>query len=92
MQTAKNEDDKRPKLGPRLIPCIFVGYKLYPGGIWREEYFVFDFKAFQSTRSGLHITNHDTKEIYVPGTAPDDKEKPVFPYALVLFVICPVMT
>ena len=42
MPTAKNEDDKRPKLGPRLVPGIFVGYKLYPGGIWREEYLVFD--------------------------------------------------
>ena len=47
MPTAKHEDDKRPKLGPRFVPGIFVGYKLYPGGIWREEYLVFDFEAFQ---------------------------------------------
>ena len=72
MPTAKHEDDKRPKLGPRLVPGICVGYKLYPGGIWREEYLVFDFEAFQSIRAGLHIADHDTKEIYVPGTAPDD--------------------
>ena len=38
-----------------------------------------DFEAFQSTRFGLHIADHDTKEIYVPGTAPDDTEKPSFP-------------
>ena len=79
MPTAKNEDDKRPKLGPRLVPCIFVGYKPYPGAIWGEEYLVFDFEALQSTRAGLHIADHDTKEIYVPGTAPDDNEKPSFP-------------
>ena len=79
MPTSKNEDDKRPKLGTRLVPGIFVGYKLYPGGIWREEYLVIDFEAFQSIRSGLHIADHDTKEIYVPGTAPDDKERPSFP-------------
>ena len=79
MPTSNNEDDKRPKLGPRLVPCIFVGYKLYPGGIWREEYLVIDFEAFQSIRSGLHIADHDTKEIYVPGTAPDDKDQHSFP-------------
>ena len=79
MPTSKHEDDKRPKLGPRLIPGIFVGYKLYPGGVWRDEYLVLDFEAFQSTRVGLHIADHDTKEIYVPGTAPDDTEKPSFP-------------
>jgi hypothetical protein len=79
MPTSKNDYDKRPKLGPRLVPGIFVGYKFYSCGIWREEYLVFDFEAFQSTRSGLHITDHDTKEIYVPGTAPDDTEKPSFP-------------
>ena len=61
MPTSKNEDDKRPKLGPRLVPCIFVGYKLDPGGIWREGYVVIDFEAFQSTRSGLHIADHDAK-------------------------------
>ena len=44
--TSKNVDDKRQKLGPRLIPGIFVGYKLYPGGIWRDEYLVLDFDAF----------------------------------------------
>ena len=70
MPTSNNEEDKRPKLGPRLIPCIFVGYKLYPGGVWRDEYLVIDFEAFQATRAGLHIADHDTKEIYVPGIAP----------------------
>ena len=76
--TSKNEDDKRQKLGPRLIPGIFVGYKLYPGGIWRDEYLVLDFDAFQSTRFGLHIADHDIKELYIPGTAPDDTEKHFF--------------
>ena len=47
MPTSKSEEDKRPKLGPRLIPCIFVGYKLYPGGVWREEYLVIDFEPFK---------------------------------------------
>ena len=79
MLTAKNEEDKQPKLGPRLIPCIFVGYKLYPGGVWRDEYLVIDFEAFQETQVGLHITDYDTKEIYVPGTAHDDKELLSFP-------------
>ena len=89
--TAKHEDDKRPKLGPRLVPCIFVCYKLYPGGIWREEYLVFDFEALQSIRAGLHIADHDAKEIYVPGTAPYDNENIVFQSALALFAHCPVM-
>ena len=31
MRTSKNEKDKRPKLGPRHIPGIFVCCKLYPG-------------------------------------------------------------
>ena len=79
MQTGKNEDDKRPKFGPRLVPGIFVGYKRYPGCIWRDEYLVFNFAVFQSTRAGLHIADHDAKEIYVPGTAPDDNDKPSFP-------------
>ena len=66
-----------------LVPDSSQVYLLvtnfYPSGIWREEYLVFDFDAFQSTRSGLHITDHDTNAIYVPGTAPDDKEKASFP-------------
>ena len=48
-------------------------------GVWRDKYLVIDFEAFQETRVGLHITDHDTKEIYVPGTAHDDKELPSFP-------------
>ena len=79
MPTAKNEEDKRPKLGPRLSPSIFVGYKLDPGGVWRVDYLVIDFEAFQETRVVLHITDHDTKEIYVPGTADGDKELHSFP-------------
>ena len=58
---------------------MFCGYKLYPGGIWRDEYLLIDFEAFQETRVGLHIADHDTKEIYVPGTAHGDKELPSFP-------------
>ena len=27
----------------------------------------------------MQFADHDTKEIYVPGTAPDDKERPSFP-------------
>ena len=27
----------------------------------------------------MHIADHDTKEVYVPGTAPDDEEQPSFP-------------
>ena len=61
MPTAKNEEDKRPKLGPRLVPGIFVCYKLYPGGIWRDEYIVIEFDAFQDTRVGLRIADDDTK-------------------------------
>ena len=40
---------------------------------------VIDFEAFQETRIGLHITDYDAKEIYVPGTAHDDKEQHSFP-------------
>ena len=54
MPTSNNEDDKRPKLGPRLVPCIFVGYKFYPGGIWREEYLVIDFETFQSIKTYIY--------------------------------------
>ena len=68
-----------PNLVLAFYPCIFVGNKLYPGGVWREEYLVIDFEAFQSIRSGLHIADHDTREIYVSGTAPDDKERQSFP-------------
>ena len=69
-------------------PCTVVGYKLYPGRILREVYLVIDFEAFQSIRSGLHIADHDTKEIYVPGTAPDDKELHSFPVRI--GAICPL--
>ena len=55
------------------------GYKLYLGGVWRDEYLVIDFEVFQATRAGLHIADHDTNEVYVPGTAPNDKEQPSFP-------------
>ena len=27
----------------------------------------------------MHIADHDSKEVYVPGAAPDDKEQPSFP-------------
>ena len=64
MPTSKNKEDKRPKFDPRFITGIFVGYKLYPGGVWRYEYLVIDFEAFQAIRAG---------------TAPDDKEQPSFP-------------
>ena len=47
-------------------------------GVWRYEYLVIAFEAFQETRVGLHLTYHDTKEIYAPGTAHDDKELPSF--------------
>ena len=32
MLTPKNKKDKQPKFGPRFIPSVFVGYKLYPWG------------------------------------------------------------
>ena len=47
--------------------------------MWRGEYLVLDFEAFQSTRVGVHIADHDANEIYVLGSASDDIEKPSFP-------------
>ena len=47
MPTSKHEEDHRPTLGPRLVPGMFVGYKCCPGGIWRDEYLVIDFDAFE---------------------------------------------
>ena len=44
-----------------------------------DEYLVIDFDAFQETRVGLHIADHDTKGMYVPGAAHGDKELPSFP-------------
>ena len=46
MQTSKHEEDNKPKMGPQLVPCIFGQYKLYPEGIWRDEYVIIDFEAF----------------------------------------------
>ena len=47
-------------------------------GVWRGEYIVIDFYAFRETRVGLHIADHDNNEIYLPGIAHGDKEKPSF--------------
>ena len=79
MRTSTHEEDNRPKMCPRLVPGIFVVYKLYPEGVWRDEYLVIDFEAFQETRVGLHIADHDTKERSVPGTAHGDTELQSFP-------------
>ena len=73
MPIAKHDEDRRPKLGPRLVQGIFVGYKLCTGGIWGDEYLVIDFEAFQETRVGLHIADQATKEIYFSGIAHGDK-------------------
>ena len=74
MPAAKNEEDKQPKLGLVSSQVYLSATNSILGGVWRDEYLVIDFEAFQATRVGLHITDHDTKEIYVRGTAHNDKE------------------
>ena len=59
MPASKREEDNTQKLAPRLVPGIFVGFKLHPGGVWRDKYLVIDFDAFRDTRIGLHITEHN---------------------------------
>ena len=54
MPMSKREEDNTPKLAPRLVPGIFVGYKLNPGGVWRDEYLVINFIAFRETHAGPH--------------------------------------
>ena len=57
-----------------LIQLVICRLQTLSLGVWRDEYLVVDFEAFQETRVGLHIADHDTKEIYVLGTARDDKQ------------------
>ncbi len=44
---------------PRLMPGIFMGYRMAPGGFWGGEYIVVDLHDFKGI--SLHITTWHTK-------------------------------
>jgi hypothetical protein len=50
--------DPLPKFAPRAQPGVFVGWRLHPGGTWRNEYLVVP----------LHIMMDDTRERLMPQT------------------------
>ena len=63
---------------------IFVGYRSHTGGKWTEQYLVIDFDAYTKipAKSGRKAYVHAVSEIYVPGSAGDDRDvHPTFPVA-----------
>ena len=84
LPTAEREVLARQKAAPRMVPGIFAGYKFNHKGLWTGDYLVYDYEAYQNWTGSYNLPLHTTKEIYLPGQAPDSKEDDafVFPAAI----------
>ncbi|MDP7647001.1 MAG: hypothetical protein QGH82_02875, partial [Candidatus Woesearchaeota archaeon] len=84
LPTAEREVLARQKAAPRMVPGIFAGYKFNHRGLWTGDYLVYDYEAYQNWTGSYNLPLHTTKEIYLPGQAPDSKEDDafVFPAAI----------
>ena len=72
------------KFDRKLRDGIFVGYRMHCGGKWSGQYLVLGATRFQEQRPdhGHLAYDHGVNEIYVPGTAVDDKQDSLqFPVA-----------
>ena len=67
-----------------MVPGIFAGYKFNHRGLWTGDYLVYDYEAYQNWTGSYNLPQHTTKEIYLPGQAPDSKDDDefVFPAAV----------
>ena len=84
LPSAKREVDEQKKFDARLRDGIFAGYRMHSGGLWTGQYLVFDAERFQELREDqAHVAyDHGVSEIYIPGTATNDKEERLqFPVA-----------
>ena len=84
LPSSGREVEKRETIDPSLRDGLFMGHRLHTGGKWTDQHQVIDSEAFAQIQEGTGRTAyvHAVSEIYVPGSAGDDREKhPTFPVA-----------
>ena len=77
LPSSTRELSERQKFDPVLRDGIFCGYRMHSGGIWSGQYLVIDAERFQEQQSSnMHTAyEHGVCEVYIPGSAADDKEE-----------------
>ena len=55
------------RFGPKVLPCIFLGYALHAGGIWKGNILIADIEELeQMDASELHARRLNAKEVLTP--------------------------
>ena len=55
------------QFGSRVLPCIFLGYALHAGRIWKGDILVADIEDLEEMdTSELHATRLNAKEVLTP--------------------------
>ncbi len=57
-----------------MVPGLFAGYKILHDGRWKGEYMVYDKESYENWTGKTALPMHATKEIYLPGQAPDSRD------------------
>ena len=76
LPSSTRELAEKQKFDAVLRDGIFCGYRMHSGGVWAGQYLVIDAERFQEVKHDtMHVAyEHGVSEVYVPGTAADDKQ------------------